>query len=185
MPRRAARFFRFSLSLSLSLPLSVSLLLFPLSVLCLTFLPSYLPSTYLPLTPYSSTSLSATMFSLRTAQPVQVCLAFYYFPFQSSIKDTPPLPIDISCIIFFLRPIPHSCYLPNFPTLFAGTIVSLLFSISIIFYPSFRIYVAYLMMRFTSLCSVALRPLLSRAPPSQQDVCTELRIAFTTHRLSG
>lgn len=116
---------------------------------------------------------------------MQVCLAFYYFPFQSSIKDTPPLPIDISCIIFFLRPIPHSCYLPNFPTLFAGTIVSLLFSISIIFYPSFRIYVAYLMMRFTSLCSVALRPLLSRAPPSQQDVCTELRIAFTTGFLAN
>ena len=182
MPRRAARFFRFSLSLSPSLCLSPSLSsLRPLPYL-LTFLPTfYLPTTHTLFV----TSLSATMFSLRTAQPVQVCLAFYYFPFQSSIKDTPPLPIDISCIIFFLRPIPHSCYLPNFPTLFAGTIVSLLFSISIIFYPSFRIYVAYLMMRFTSLCSVALRPLLSRAPPSQQDVCTELRIAFTTHRLSG
>lgn len=98
MPRRAARFFRFSLSLSPSLCLSPSLSsLRPLPYL-LTFLPTfYLPTTHTLFV----TSLSATMFSLRTAQPVQVCLAFYYFPFQSSIKDTPPLPIDISCIIFF------------------------------------------------------------------------------------
>ena len=118
MPRRAARFFRFSLSLSLSLSLSFS---FPLSVL---YLPSYL--SFLSHTLFfPHTSLSATMFSLRTAQPVQVCLAFLsslLLPFSIlNQRHPPPLPIDISCIIFFLRPIPHSCHLPNFPTLFSRT----------------------------------------------------------------
>lgn len=186
MPRRAARFFRFSLSLSLSLSLFLSFSFLSPSSALPSYLLTFLPTFYLPTThTLFVTSLSATMFSLRTAQPVQVCLAFYYFPFQSSIKDTPPLPIDISCIIFFSSPNSSLVLPPQFPHTFCGN--NCLFAFFYFYYilSIFKIYVAYLMMRFTSLCSVALRPLLSRAPPSQQDVCTELRIAFTTGFLAN
>ena len=141
MPRRAARFFRFSLSLSLSLPLSVSLLLFPLSVLCLTFLPSYLPTYLLP-TYHSHLIRHVFVCNHVLLEDSAACAGMFGFlllSFSILNQRHPPSPNwHLMYYFFFLRPIPHSCYLPNFPTLFAGTIVSLLFSISIIFYPSLK-----------------------------------------------
>ena len=124
-----------ALSLSLSLPPSLSSLR-PLA------LPSYLPTYLLP-TYLSHLILHVFVCNHVLLEDSAACAGmvgfpfFYYFPFQSSIKDT-PLSQWTSHVLFFLllRPIPHSCYLPNFPTLFSGTIVSLLFSISIIFYSS-------------------------------------------------
>ena len=182
MPRRAARFFRFSLSLSPSFSF-----LSPSS--CLTFLPSYLPSTYLPLTPYSS------RLCLQPCSPWgqrSLCrygwLSFLLLlPFSILNQRHPPLPMDISCIIFSSSSPNSSLMLPpQFPhTFFRNNCFFAFFYFYYILFILLKIHDAYLIMRFTSLCSVALRPLLSRAPPSQQDVCTELRIAFTTHRLSG
>ena len=119
MPRRAARFFRFSLSLSPSLCLSPSLSsLRPLPYL-LTFLPTfYLPTTH---------TLFVNVFVCNHVllEDSAACAGMFGFLLLSfsilNQRHPPPLPIDISCIIFFLRPIPHSCHLPNFPTLFSRT----------------------------------------------------------------